>query len=40
MLGFFIIRKLFDISYISDYVHPISKPFSVVLAEHGHFVGT
>ena len=36
MFGFFIIRKLFDISCISDHVQPISKPLSVVLAECGH----
>ena len=40
MFGFFIIRKLFDISCISDHVQPISKPLSVVLAECGHFVVT
>ena len=40
MFGFFIIRKLFDISCISDHVQSISKPFSVVLAECGHFVVT
>ena len=40
MFGFFIIRKLFDISCISDYVQSISKPLSVVLAECGHFVVT
>ena len=39
-VGFFIIRKLFDISCISDHVQPISKPLSVVLAECGHFVVT
>ena len=38
MFGFFIIRKLFDISCISDHVQPVSKPLSVVLAECGHFV--
>ena len=38
MFGFFNIRKLFDISCISDHVLPISKPLSVVLAECGHFV--
>ena len=37
MFGF---RKLFDISCMSDYVQPISKPLSVVLAECGHFVVT
>ena len=40
MFGFFIIRKLFDISCISDNVQLISKPLSVVLAECGHFVVT
>ena len=40
MFGFFIIRKLFDISCISDHVQPISKPLSVVLAEYSHFVVT
>ena len=40
MFGYFIIRKLFDISCISDHVQPISKPLSVVLAECGHFVVT
>ena len=40
MFGFFIIRKLFDISCISDHVQPISKLLSVVLAECGHFVVT
>ena len=40
MFGFFIIRKLFDISCISDHVQPISKPFSVVLAECDHFAVT
>ena len=40
MFGFFIIRKVFDISCISDHVQPISKPLSVVLAECGHFVVT
>ena len=40
MFGFFIIRKLFDVSCISDHVQPISKPLSVVLAECGHFVVT
>ena len=40
MFGFFIIRKLFDISCISDHVQPISNPLSVVLAECGHFVVT
>ena len=40
MFGFFIIRKLFDISCISDHVQPILKPLSVVLAECGHFVVT
>ena len=40
MFGFFIIRKLFDISCISDHVQPVSKPLSVVLAECGHFVVT
>ena len=40
MFGFFIIRKLFDISCISDHVQPISKPLSVVLAQCGHFVVT
>ena len=40
MFGFFIIRKMFDISCISDHVQPISKPLSVVLAEYGHFVIT
>ena len=40
MFGFFIIRKLFDISCISDHVQPISKPLYVVLAECGHFVVT
>ena len=40
MFGFFIIRKLFDISCILDHVQPISKPLSVVLAECGHFVVT
>ena len=40
MFGFFIIRKLFDISCLSDHVQPISKPLSVVLAECGHFVDT
>ena len=34
------IRKLFDISCISDHVQPVSKSFSVVLAECGHFVVT
>ena len=38
MFGFFIIRKLCDISCISDHVEPISKPLSVVLAECGHLV--
>ena len=38
MFGFFIIRKLFDISCIPDHVQPILKPLSVVLAECGHFV--
>ena len=38
MFGFFIIRKLLDISSISDHVQPISKLLSVVLAECGHFV--
>ena len=36
MFGFFIIRKLFDISCIRP-VQLISKPLSVVLAECGHF---
>ena len=40
MFGFFIIRKLFDISCISDHVQPISKLLSVVLAECGHFLVT
>ena len=40
MFGYFIIRKLFDISCISDHVQPISKPLSVALAECGHFVVT
>ena len=40
MFGFFIIRKLFDISCTSDHVQPISKPLPVVLAEFGHFVVT
>ena len=40
MFGFFIIRKLFDISCISDHVQLISKPLSVVLAECGNFVVT
>ena len=40
MFGFFIIRKLFDISCLSDHVQPISKPLSVVLGECGHFVVT
>ena len=40
MFGFFIVRKLFDISYISDHVQPNTKPPSVVLAESGHFVAT
>ena len=40
MFGFFIIRKLFDISCISDHVQPISKPLPVVLAECGHFMVT
>ena len=40
MFGFFIIRKLFDISCISDHVQLISKPLSVLLAECGHFVVT
>ena len=40
MFGSFIIRKLFDISCISDHVQAISKPLSVVLAECGHFVVT
>ena len=40
MFGFFIIRKLFDISCISDHVQSISKPLSVVLAKCGHFVVT
>ena len=40
MFGYFIIRKLFDISCISDHVQPISKPLSVILAECGHFVVT
>ena len=40
MFGFFIIRKLFDISCISDHVQPISKPLYIVLAECGHFVVT
>ena len=40
MFGFFIIRKLFDISCISNHVQPISKPLSVVLDECGHFVVT
>ena len=39
LFGFFIIRKLFDISCKSDHVQPISKPL-VVLAECGHFVVT
>ena len=39
MFGFFIIRKLFDISCISDH-QPISKLLSVILAEYGHFVVT
>ena len=39
MFGFFIIRKLFDISCISDHVQPISN-HSVVLAECGQFVVT
>ena len=30
MFGFFIVRKLFDISCISDHVQPISKPLSEV----------
>ena len=32
--------ELFDILCISDHVQPISKPFSVVLAECEHFVVT
>ena len=40
MFGFFIIRKLFDISCISDHVQPFSKPLSVVLAECVHIVVT
>ena len=40
MFGFFIIRKSFDNSCISDHVQPISKPLSVVLADCGHFVVT
>ena len=32
MFGIFFIRKLFDISCISDQVQSISKPLSVVLA--------
>ena len=38
MFVFFIIRKLFDISCISN--HAISKLLSVVLAECSHFVVT
>ena len=40
MFGFSILRKLFEISCISDYVQPISKLLSVVLAECDHFVVT
>ena len=40
MFGFFTIRKLFGISFISDHVQPILKPLSMVLAECGHFVVT
>ena len=40
MFGFFNIRKMFDISCISDHVQPISKPLSLVFAKCGHFVVT
>ena len=40
MFGFFIIRKFFDISCISEHVQPISKQLSVVLTKCGHFVVT
>ena len=39
MFGFFIIRKLFDISCISD-LCGLFQNYSVVLAECGHFVVT
>ena len=39
MFGFFIIRKLFDFSCISDHVQPISKPLSVVISWVWSFCG-